>query len=162
MIISLIAAMSENSVIGINNTLPWHLPLDLQHFKKLTLGKPLIMGRKTHQSIGKALPGRDNIILTQDTLFSSPGCKIAHSINEAYQLAEPAKEVFVIGGQALYEQTLPDAHYLYLTLIHAQIAGNIHFPKWQANEWFEIQRETFPADERHRYAFSFIILERRK
>jgi len=126
--ISIIAAMGSNRVIGYENRLPWELPEDLQHFKALTLHKPIIMGRKTYDSIGKPLPKRQNIILTRDNAFQANGCDIVHSIDEAVEIAEDKSEIMIIGGAHLYEQCLPLANVLYLTLVHQDYTGDTYFP----------------------------------
>ncbi|MBI5447353.1 MAG: dihydrofolate reductase [Gammaproteobacteria bacterium] len=162
MILSVIAAMTADGVIGKNNALPWHLPKDLQHFKALTLHKPVIMGRKTFESIGHPLPNRQNIVLTQQKNLFAPGCMIVHSFEEALAQTETAEEVFVIGGAALFAHALPLATYFYLTLIPTPILGNIHFPSWDRHEWEIISQEDFPADDKHLYPFSFILLKRKE
>ncbi|MDR3490622.1 MAG: dihydrofolate reductase [Gammaproteobacteria bacterium] len=158
--ISAVIARSENNVIGLNNKLPWHMPADLKHFKQLTLGKPILMGRKTYESIGKPLPGRQNIILTQDKNFSAPNCTVVHSIAEAVKAAEGNDELCVIGGAQLFESMLGQIQTLYLTVIHADFDGDAYFPLLNPVEWHEIQRETFPADESNPYSYSFITLLR--
>lgn len=161
-IISLIAALNNQRVIGVENKLPWHLPADLRHFKQLTLGKPVLMGRKTFESIGKALPGRLNIVVTTDAHFSAPGCRIAGSIDAALGLARDCDEVMIIGGATFYAQTLPLARRMYLTLVQADhMVGDAFFPAWEQHEWQETAREDHAADESNRYAYSFVALERR-
>lgn len=160
MVISLIAALTTNRVIGRDNTLPWHLPKDLQHFKSLTLGKSIIMGRKTYQSIGRPLPQRHNIIVTRDKHFTATGCTVRHSLQEAINAVAEEKELFIIGGAEIYKQALPVADFLYLTLIHADIPGNIYFPLFSQDDWEEIHREDFLADQNNSYPFSFITLKR--
>jgi dihydrofolate reductase len=158
--LSLIAAMAENRVIGHENRLPWHLPADLQHFKAITLGKPVLMGRKTWESIGRPLPGRTNIVITRDAGYVAEGCVVAHSLEEAVAAAGEAAEVMVIGGAQLYRQALPLADTLYLTLVHAEIQGDTRFPAWQPGEWRETARIDHEADDRNPHAYSFITLER--
>ena len=157
--ISAIVAQSENRVIGINNQLPWHLPLDLRHFKEVTLGKTILMGRKTYESIGKALPGRTNVVLTRDPLFSAPGCVVVRDIETALQ-AVTTDEVVVIGGALIYESLLPRVDYLYLTQVHTTLEGDAFFPELPAEEWREVSREQFAQDEKHLYAYTFVELER--
>jgi dihydrofolate reductase len=159
-IISLIAAMADNRVIGIRNTLPWHLPADFRHFKKTTLGKPVLMGRKTYDSIGKPLPGRMNIIVTQDKSFQAPGTVIVHSIEEALQAAGNTEEIMVIGGASFYAQLLPRADRLYLTLVHHNFEGDAWFPAYNPTEWREIGRIDHPADAENPYPYTFLTLER--
>lgn len=158
--ISAIVAISQNNVIGQNNQLPWHLPADLQHFKSITMGKPILMGRKTFQSIGRPLPGRQNIILTQDKNFIAKDCIIAHSIAEALQMVAKQPEIFIIGGAALFVEMLPHIDTLYLTLIHHTFEGDTFFPVLNKEDWQEIERTDFVADERNPYPFSFITLKR--
>ncbi len=157
--ISLIAAMANNRIIGKNNALPWHLPADLKHFKNVTMGKPIVMGRKTFESIGRPLPGRQNIIVTRDKNFKAEGCTIIHKINEIHSCTD-APEIMVIGGAEIYKQLLPQAHRLYLTFIQANFEGDSYFPQWQQDEWREIAREDHVADEINKYDYSFVILEK--
>ena len=163
MIISLIAAMGNNRVIGIDNRLPWRLPADMKHFRAITMGKPVLMGRKTFESIGKALPGRANIVVTQDRHFHSDGVSVAHSIEEALAMAETAgtTEVLVIGGASFYAQFLPKAQRLYITEIHNDFQGDAFFPAWEPAEWREVQRYDHAPDGDNAYAYSFVTLERR-
>jgi dihydrofolate reductase len=158
--ISLIAAMDRKRVIGRGNQLPWHLPADLKHFKALTMGKPILMGRKTYASIGKPLPGRVNIILTHDENFQAEGCIVAHSLAEAHSTAGKIEELMVIGGSQLFEQALPLAKCMYLTFIDSDIPGDTFFPAWDSTEWQEISREHHPADEKNAYAMAFVTLAR--
>jgi dihydrofolate reductase len=158
--LSLIAAMAENRVIGHENRLPWHLPADLQHFKAITLGKPVLMGRKTWESLGRPLPGRTNIVITRDAGYVAEGCVVAHSLEEALRAAGEAAEVMVIGGAQLYRQALPLADTLYLTLVHAEFRGDTRFPAWQPKDWRETARIDHVADDRNPHAYSFITLER--
>ena len=126
--ISIIVAMSENRVIGKDNQLPWHLPADLHHFKSLTMGKPILMGRKTHKSIGRVLPGRCNVVITHDKNFQACGCVVANSIRTALAAVSYSDEVFVIGGALLYEQMLSMAQRIYLTIVHHEFEGDVFFP----------------------------------
>jgi len=160
MLISAIVAMSENRVIGFENRLPWHLPADLQYFKQVTQGKPILMGRKTHESIGRPLPNRENIILTRDKTFHAPGCTIVHSIESALANLPNQSELIVIGGAELYRQTLPLIQRLYLTIIHQAFAGDAFFPEIDKAEWKEIKREDYLRDEKNAYDYSFLVLER--
>jgi dihydrofolate reductase len=161
-IISLIAAMGKDRVIGIDNRLPWRLPADMKHFRALTMGKPVLMGRKTFASIGKPLPGRINIVVTQDRHFLPAGAHVANSIEAALASAENAEEIMVIGGASFYAQLLPRAQRLYLTQIHHAFPGDAFFPTWEAVEWREIQREDHESDNNNPYSYSFVILERRR
>lgn len=160
MIISLVAAMDEGRVIGIDNRLPWRLPADLQHFRRVTLGKPVLMGRKTFDSIGKPLAGRDNIVVTQDRHYRPAGVTVVHSIDEALAAAGDAGEIMVIGGASFYEQLLPHARRLYLTEIHHRFAGDAFFPAVDPEAWRETAREDHGPDEKNPYAYSFVTLER--
>jgi dihydrofolate reductase len=163
MIISLIAAMDRNRVIGVNGRLPWHLPADMGYFVQMTMGKPVIMGRKTYESIParfRPLRGRSNIILTRDSDYAAPGCHVAHTIEQALAAAADAPEVMVIGGQAVYTKFLPLAHRLYLTLIDAEFPGDAHFPPYDPAAWHTIHQETYQPDENNPYPYQFLILER--
>lgn len=158
--LSLVVATTRNRVIGLDNGLPWHLPDDLKFFKRITMGKPILMGRRTHESIGRPLPGRRNIVLTHARDHCGPGCLIAHSLEQALRQAQPAREIMVIGGASLYRQTLPCADRIYLTLIQADLAGDRWFPELDFQTWQEVWREEHPADTRHAHAFSSMLLER--
>ncbi len=160
-LISIIAAMAENRVIGRNNALPWHLPEDLKRFKRLTLGHAVIMGRRNYESIARPLPGRRNIVVTRHPDYAAPGCVVVHSLDEALSAAGDDEEIFVIGGAELYAQFLPRAARLYLTLVHAEVDGDTLFPAFDWNEWRETARERHAADARHAYAYSFVVLERK-
>ena len=140
--ISIIAAMSSNYVIGVNNTLPWKLSEDLRHFKALTLGKSLIMGRKTFDSIGRPLPGREIIVVTRQENYSQIGVKIAHSLKEAIKISQQ-EEVFIAGGAQIYQQSLELADTLYLTLIEKDFIGDVYFPKWNNQVWQMDSEESF-------------------
>ncbi|CAM4371929.1 MAG: IS1595 family transposase ISSsu9 [Legionellaceae bacterium] len=161
MSLSIIAALAKQNVIGYQNKLPWHLPADLRHFKELTRGKPIIMGRKTYESIGKPLPERLNIIITRDTSYKAEGCLIAHSFNEAIELTRDTAEIMVIGGTEIFRHALPLAQKLYLTFIDADIEGDVFFPQWSIDEWNELQRETFNPNEKNPYPYSFVTFERK-
>ena len=164
--LALIWAMSRNRTIGRNNALPWHLPEDLKYFKRVTMGKPIIMGRKTWESIGRPLPGRTNIVITRDESFSAPGIKVVHSLNDALSVAESvgvidgADEVVVIGGAQIYALTLPTADRLYLTQVHAEVEGDAHFPMFDLTQWHELGREDYSASGPNPYDYSFVVLER--
>jgi len=165
--LALIVAMAQNRVIGINNNLPWYLPNDLKYFKAVTMGKPVIMGRKTHESIGKPLPGRTNIVITRDTTFQAEGCKIVHSLPEAIELAENiclidgGEEVIVMGGAQIYELALADADRLYLTEVHAEVEGDAFFPAVDKQRWQEVAREDYKAEGPNPYDYSFLALNRK-
>lgn len=158
--ISLIAAMAHNRVIGKDNQMPWHMPADLKHFKATTLGKPVIMGRKTFESIGRALPGRQNIVVTRDASFEAPGCDIAHSLEAAVSLAGDVAEIIIMGGGQLYQAALPMANRMYLTFIDLSTEGDAHFPAWDSEEWVIVDRETHSHDDKNPYDYSFVKLER--
>lgn len=160
MLLTLIVAMARNRVIGVDNRLPWRLPEDLRFFKRVTLDKPVIMGRRTHESIGRPLPGRSNIVLTAQADYQAAGCRVVHSLEQALAAAEPAAEAMVIGGAAVYAQALPRADRIYLTEIAAEVAGNVRFPELDPAQWRMGWWEAHPADERHAYAFSFMRWER--
>ena len=158
--LSLIVAMAENRVIGRDNALPWRLPNDLKHFRRITTGHPIIMGRKNYESIGRALPGRTNIVVTRSPDYLAPGCVVTHSVEAALAAAGNDPELFVIGGAELYAQTLARARRLYLTLVHADVEGTTLFPDVDWSAWHEAARVRHEADAEHRYAYSFVILER--
>ncbi len=158
--LSIIAALSRNRVIGRNNQLPWRLPADLKHFKAVTLGKPVIMGRKTFDSIGKPLPGRDNIVVTRNPQFHTAGIAVVHSLDAALANAQAAPEIMLIGGAQLYAEALPRTQRLYLTLIHVDVDGDAHFPVYNPADWRETAREDHAPDENNHYSYSFLILER--
>lgn len=161
--ISLIWAMAQNRVIGIDNRLPWHLPADLKRFRALTTGHHIVMGRKTFESFPKPLPNRTHVIVTHDRSYRAGGdCILVHSIDEALAVSNQDPEVFVIGGASLYAQFLPRADRLYMTAIHAEVGGDAYFPEFAHDGWHQIAREDFAADANHRYAFSFITLDRRQ
>lgn len=162
MIISIIVAMADNMIIGDKNSLPWKLPADMEYFKKNTLGKPIIMGAKTFESIGKALPGRKNIVLSFDKDYKAEGCIIATSIEQALEEVEENEEVMIAGGASVYKQFLPLANRLYLTFIHHDFKGDAYFPKFDINQWKEIKRIDNEADEKNIYSYSFVVLERKK
>lgn len=157
--ISLIAAMCDNRIIGKDNTMPWHLPADFAWFKKQTLNKPVIMGRKTLLSIGRALPKRRNIVLTQDRQFSFDGVDVANSIDTALELVADQPEIMVIGGGTLYKALLPKSHRLYLTFIDASLEGDTSFPDW-GTDWQIIHESKHQADEKNAYDMRFLIMER--
>jgi dihydrofolate reductase len=157
---SIIAAIADNGIIGKNNKLIWHLPADLKHFRELTMGKPIIMGRKTFEAIGKPLPGRRNIVISQDPLRSCPNCDFYISFEAALNAVKDANEIMIIGGADIYKLALPFAQKMYLTLVHHNFDGDTYFPEWNKNEWEEIARQYFPADEQNNYAYSYVVLQR--
>ncbi len=156
----MIAAMGKDRVIGLDNTMPWHLPADLQWFKKTTMDSPIIMGRKTYDSIGRPLPGRLNIILSRNVELQIEGCTVVNSLDAALLAAEGAEEVFITGGAHLYEKFLDFADKLYLTLIEADFEGDTYFPDYTQYQWHETERIEISADENNPYPYSFVTLER--
>jgi len=162
MIISIIAAVADNMIIGDKNSLPWNLPADLEYFKKNTLGKPIIMGAKTFESIGKALPNRKNIILSYDKNYKAEGCLVVTSIEQALGEVGESEEVMIAGGASIYKQFLPLANRLYLTFIHHDFKGDAYFPKFDINKWKEIKRIDNKPDIKNIYPYSFVVLERKK
>ena len=159
--LELVVAVAENDVIGRGNQLPWRLPADLRHFKSLTLGYPVLMGRKTYESIGKALVGRLNIVLSRSPEFSPGDCVVVKSLDDA-RVAAAQSTLMVIGGAEIYRQCLAVASRIYLTLVHTQIEdGDTIFTGWRGPEWLESSREHHAADDKNVYAYSFITLERR-
>ena len=161
MILSLIVAVADNGVIGRDNALPWHLPEDLRRFKRVTLGKPVVMGRKTFESIGKPLPGRLNVVVTRDTNYHRDGVTVVHSVDAALAAAGAAEEVMVIGGADLFRLFLPRAQRVHLTRVHGDIAGDIRWPPLDETTWRRSAAEAFPADDRHAYAMTFELWEKR-
>lgn len=158
--ITLIVAVADSGVIGRDNTLPWHLPEDLKRFKRITLGKPIVMGRKTFESIGKPLPGRENIVVTRDAGYRRDGVTVVHDADAALRAAGSAPEIMVIGGAELFRQFLPRARRIHLTRVHGDIAGDVRWPALDAREWSVVEREEHAADERHGWAMTFELLER--
>jgi dihydrofolate reductase len=160
--ISIIAAMADNRVIGRDNRLPWYLPADLQHFKTLTLGKPIVMGRRTWESLPGLLPDRPHIVITRDSGYRAEGCQLAHSLEQALTAAGRVPEVMIVGGADLYRQTLPLASRIYLTLVHTRPEGDTEFPEYDPAEWLETAREAHPGDSRNPYPYTFLTLERKE
>ncbi len=161
MIIALIVAMGRNRAIGSDGEIPWRLPAEMRYFRQVTLGKPVIMGRKTFESIGKPLAGRHNIVLTKNREFRAPGCAVVHSPGEALLAAGDAAEVMVIGGSEIYRRFLPLAHRLYLTCIEAEFAGDTFFPRFSPRQWRTVWQESHKADAQNAYAFRTMVMERR-
>lgn len=157
--LTLVVAVADNGVIGRDGDLPWRLPEDLKHFRRLTLGNTVLMGRKTFDSLGKPLEGRANWVLTRDPAYAPAGATVFHTLDAALA-APPQGELLVIGGAELYRQTLPHARRLELTRVHAEVAGDTCFPAYDPAQWREIAREDRAADERHAHAYSFLTLER--
>jgi dihydrofolate reductase len=161
-IISLIAAMDRNRLIGNNNQLPWHLPADFAHFKSVTMGKPIIMGRKTFESIGKPLPGRTNIVLSRNPDLRIQGVICVTSFKDAIAAVHDAKEIMIIGGSSIYEMLLPKTNRMYLTFVDAEFEGDAWFPQFEESEWQETESTVHQADEKNLYNCRFVTLERKK
>jgi dihydrofolate reductase len=160
-LVSLIVAMARNGVIGRANALPWRLPADLRRFKSLTLGKPVLMGRRTFESIGRPLTGRVNLVLTRDAHWAVDGTLAVRTMAEALAQAHDCAELVVIGGAEVYALALPLARRIYLTQVQADVPGDTFFPALDPAEWHEVERSAQPADERHAHPLSFVTLERR-
>ena len=160
-LVSLVVAAAAGDVIGVDNRLPWHLPQDLRRFRDITLGKPIVMGRRTHESIGRPLPGRRNIVLSRRPGYAAEGCEAADGLDAALVLAGDAEEVMVIGGAALYREALPLAGRIYLTRLHRPFAGDTRFPSLDNVDWRAVEREDFPAGGERELGYSYLTLERR-
>jgi len=161
-IVSLVVAMARNRVIGRNNALPWRLSEDLKRFKATTMGKPILMGRRTFESIGKPLPGRANLVLTRDRSWQANGVLTVGSIEEAVERSRRAPELAVIGGAEVYRLALPLAHMIYLTRVEADVEGDTRFPAIDPREWTEELIATHPADEKNQYPTTYLTLKRRE
>jgi len=163
MIVSIIVAIAKNNVIGRGNELPWHLPADFAYFKRITAGKPVIMGYKTHLSIGKILPGRKNIVLCNDASFKiMVGAIMAESFEDAFEKASDSDEAFIIGGANVYTQGLNYADRLYITEVQTEAEGDIYFPEFNKNIWKEVKREKRPKDAENIYDIDFVVYEKVK
>ncbi len=160
MVISIIVAVAENGVIGSDNRLPWHLSDDLKRFKALSLGKPVVMGRRTFQSIGRPLPGRTNIVVSRQAELAIEGTVVVNSLDAALAAAGAVPEVVVIGGADIFRQVLPRTDTIHLTRVHARVEGDVLFPEIDPAAWRETAVEHHATDERHQYAFSFVTLQR--
>ncbi len=160
--ISIIAAMAKNRVIGVRNTLPWYLPEDLKHFKALTLGHHLLMGRKTFESIGKPLPGRTTIIITRNSMYRAAGCRVVNSIDAALSTAQMDNELFFVGGADLYQQVIEIADRLYLTEIQADFVGDAWFPLVDATQWRETERTTRHAEADGGLVYDFAVYDKQQ
>jgi len=154
--LSLIVAMDENRLIGNDNQLPWRLPADLAFFKRTTMGKPIIMGRKTFDSIGRPLPGRRNIVITRDPEFSAEGCEVVHGIEAALAGCSDHDEIMLIGGATLYEQTLDQVSCMYVTRIHHSFSGDTWFPEFDDRRWRISEQQDFDPDQSNSFAYSFV------
>jgi len=161
-ILSMIVAHADNRIIGKDNDMPWHLPADLAYFKKTTLGKPVIMGRKTYYSIGRPLPGRLNIVISRDTSLQIDGVEVVQSVEQALTLAGDVEEIMVIGGGAIYQHCLPKADRLYITHIDASIDGDTQFPAYDlVDDWQAVSEDVFLPDEKNAYKLTFKVYQRR-
>ena len=159
MIVTIVVAIAENYAIGKNNQLLWHMPADLKHFKQITSGHTVIMGRRTYDSVGKPLPNRRNIIITRQDI-SIPGCEVVKSVDEALELCAGEEEVFIVGGAEIYKLAMDQTDRIYLTIIHHSFDADTVFPEIDYMQWKETAREDHPADEKHKYSYSFITLDR--
>ena len=159
--VSLIVAMARNRVIGNNNQMPWHLPADFAYFKRITLGHPIVMGRKTFESIGRILPGRRNIVVSRNRDFRVNGAEVRHSMDEAISSCPNNEEIFVIGGAALYADALPHAERLYITEVDVTPVGDTLFPVFDMGSWLETVRQRVEPDAKNKFAMEFVVLERR-
>lgn len=158
--VSAIVAAADSNAIGKDNRLLWHLPNDLQFFKRTTLGHPIIMGRKTYESVGKPLPNRRNIIITRQPDYAVEGAEVVHSLQEALALCIGNAEVFIVGGAEIYKQALPILGRIYITRVHTELTGDTFFPDFDEREWVLISEENHAPDERHAYAYTFMVYER--
>ena len=158
--LSIVVAMARHRVIGRAGTLPWHLPADLARFKAITMGKPIVMGRRTHASIGRPLPGRRNIVLSRDPSYVAPGCEVFTSLPIALSALVDSPEVMVVGGAALYAEALPLCERLYLTEVEADVDGDVFFPVLDLGDWREVSVERHAADARNAYSFCFRVFAR--
>ena len=159
--VTLVVAAAENDAIGRGNALPWHLPDDLKHFKRVTLGKPVLMGRKTFDSIGKPLPGRVNIVVTRDANYHRDGVVVVHDLDAALRAAGDAPEIMGVGGADLFRALLPRATRVHLTRVHARVDGDVFWPGLDASAWQRVASEPHAIDERHAHAMSFEVWEKR-
>jgi dihydrofolate reductase len=165
--IALIAAVANNGVVGRDNQLPWHLPGDLPYFRRITMGKPVVMGRKTWDSIGRPLPGRTNIVISRQPDLELEGARVVDTVEAALALAEAVAEIdgvtelMVIGGAQIYALALPLAQRLYLTEVHAEVTGDARFPDWDRSQWLETSRDRHSAHDSNPYDYSFVVYERR-
>lgn len=161
MIISLIVAMDENRVIGYKNKLPWSLPSELKYFREATKGKPVIMGRKTHESIGRPMPDRLNIIITRDKNYTADNCAVVHSTDDAVKAVKGSDEIMVIGGAEIYKLFLPAADRLYVTKVHGKFNGDTYFPEFNQDEWLKSKEKFFEKDNENKYSYTIMVLERK-
>lgn len=164
MILSIIVAASENNVIGINNHLPWHLPVDMKYFKDTTMGKPIVMGRKSFEELGRVLPGRPNIMITRKPEYKVEGLHIVSSLEAGIEKAKTfgTEEIFITGGGEIFKIALPIVDRLYLTRVHAEVTGDTYFPEFDPRGWKLVKNERHEKDEKHQYALTFQVWEREK
>ena len=158
---TLVVAVARNGVIGKDNHLPWRLPDEIAYFKRVTMGNPVIMGRRTWESIGKPLAGRKNIVVTHRRDYQAPGCTVVHSLQEAWKAAEGAEEACVIGGTTLFEESLPVADRIHYTEVEADVEGDTFFPPFDRREWEVREVERHSADDRHAYPYRILVMDRR-
>ena len=162
MVISMIAAMDKNRLIGNGPDIPWQLPADRRHFRDMTIGKPVVMGRKTFETLKRPLGKRQNIILTRNTAYKAPeGCIVAHSVEEVLNICKDSEELMICGGAPIYEAFLAHADRLYLTQVHATFEGDVYFPAFDMEAWREVKRIDGESDEKNPYSYSFLFLERK-
>ncbi len=158
--LSLCVAMDKNRLIGCDNALPWHLPADLKHFRAVTMGKPIIMGRKTYESIGRPLPGRLNVILSRHPSLTKTGCEVLHSLDEVLAFSQQYEETVVIGGASVYDKLLPYVQRMYVTWVEGEFRGDTYFPQFDPEQWQEMDRQVFLADAKNPYPYCFSLLEK--
>ncbi len=159
--INIVVAKASNNVIGAKNDLIWHLPNDLKHFKSLTSGHPIVMGRKTFESLGRPLPNRTNIVVTRDQNWNAEGIEIASSLPKAIEAAKKIDDdIYIIGGGNIYKQAMEFTDVLYITEVHHEFDGDTYFPEIDSDEWEEVEREDFKKDEKHPYSYSFVTYKR--
>ncbi|REJ85183.1 MAG: dihydrofolate reductase [Bacteroidetes bacterium] len=159
-LVSVIVALSENNVVGVRNQLPWKLSADLKRVKALTMGHHILMGRKTFESIGKALPGRTNVVITRNEEYRAEGCVMCKSLKEAINHASSDTELFIFGGGEIFQEAIPLADKIYMTRVHTTIQGDTYFPELNPEEWTVTESESFSADEKNEFDYSFITMER--
>lgn len=159
-LITQVVAMAENRVIGRDNALPWHLPADLAHFKHVTMGKPIVMGRKAFEAIGRPLPGRHNIVMTRNPNYTAAGCSVVHSLEQALAAAGAVEEIAVIGGEDIYRLFLPITDLIHLTVVHAEIDGDTWYPPLDQSAWRTVEQHERPADAKNPHRMTFMQLRR--
>ncbi len=156
--LSIIVAMDQNGLIGKDNDLPWHLSSDLKHFRSITMGKPVVMGRMTHESIGRVLPGRENIVISRNPDYKSAGCTVVNNLDDLNNYCHEHNELMIMGGAELYKLAIAKANRLYLTEVHAEIAGDTYFPDFNRDKWQEVERKDFKADDKNESDYSSVVL----